>query len=123
MQCLNGTRLIVLAKEYWIKYRESRLYDCGGLHLNLFVVKRPLNKGEKAKNGSVMSEYSGMKSELEILYVRQSQTPNCLLRTSVYALLATPYSERKCDGAGDSQESECKENCWGQYQRLITGDH
>lgn len=44
MKCLNGTRLTVLTMEYWVKYRESRLYKCGGLHLNLFIVKTPLDK-------------------------------------------------------------------------------
>jgi len=70
-----------------------------------------------------MSEYSGMKSELEILYIQHSESPNCPLRTNMYALLRTLYSERICDGAGDSQESECKENCQGHYQMLIIGDH
>lgn len=47
MKCLNGIRLIGLTKEYWVKYRESRLYECGGLHLNLFIINRPLNKQER----------------------------------------------------------------------------
>lgn len=67
-ECLNGTRWIILTKEYQVKYRESRLYECG--HLNLSLVKRPVNKQDRENyNRPVMSEFSSMKSKLKTLNV------------------------------------------------------